>query len=43
MKHTKFSFKFLGGTIDVWAFNYEQAKILAQAKAIQNGWDYTLK
>ena len=42
MNHTKFSIKFLGGTIDVWAFNYEQASILAQAEAIKRGWNYQI-
>jgi hypothetical protein len=43
MKQTKYSVKFLGGVIDVWAFNYEQAKILAQAEAIKRGWNYEIQ
>ena len=43
MKQTKYSIKFLGGTIDVYAISYEQAKILAQAEAIKRGWDYTIQ
>ena len=43
MKHTKYSIKFLGGVIDVWAFNYEQSKILAQAEAIKRGWNYEIQ
>ncbi len=42
MKETKYSIRFLGGVIDVWALNYEQAKILAQAEAIKRCWDYTI-
>ncbi len=42
MKRTKYSIKFLGGVIDVWAFNYEQACILAQAEAIKRAWDYQI-
>lgn len=43
MKPRKFTFYFKGGEITVWAFTREQGKILAQAKAIENGWDYTIK
>jgi hypothetical protein len=43
MKKTKYSIKFLGGVIDVWAMNYEQAKILAQAEAINRGWNYEVQ
>ena len=42
MKLTKFSIEFSGGIINVWAFNYEQASILAQAEAIKRGWDYKI-
>ena len=42
MKFTTYTFKFKGGPITVRAFNYEQAKILAQAEAINRGWDYTI-
>ena len=40
MKHTKYTFNFKGGPITVWALGYEEAKMLAQAEAIRNGWDY---
>lgn len=40
MKEREYTFNFKGGSITVWALGYEQAKILAQAKAISNGWDY---
>lgn len=43
MKQTKYSIKFLGGVIDVWAFNYTEAKILAQAEAIKRGWNYEIQ
>lgn len=43
MKHTKYSIRFLSGVIDVWAMNYEQAKILAQAEAINRGWNYKIQ
>lgn len=39
MKHRKFTFYFKGGPITVWAFTEENAKILAQAEAIKQGWD----
>ena len=42
MKLTEFSIKFLGGTIKIRAFNYEQAKILAQAEAIKRAWNYEI-
>ena len=42
MKQRKFTFYFKGGKITVMAFNEEQGKILAQAKAIENAWDCTL-
>lgn len=42
MKQRKFTFYFKGGKITVMAFNEEQGKILAQAKAIENGWDHTI-
>lgn len=38
----QYTFNFKGGPITVRAFNYEQAKILAQAEAIKRGWDYTI-
>ena len=42
MNLTKFTFYFKGGKITVMAFNEEQGKILAQAKAIENAWDHTI-
>ncbi len=42
MKFTKYTFKFKGGEITVWALDKEQAKILAQAEAIKRCWDYTI-
>ena len=42
MKLTSFTFNFRGGPITVLAFSREQAKILAQAEAINRGWDYTI-
>lgn len=42
MKLTPFTIHFKGGPITVRAFNYEMAKILAQAEAINRGWDYTI-
>lgn len=42
MKKDRFTFKFKGGEINVWAFGKEQAEILAKAEAIKKGWDYTI-
>lgn len=42
MKHRKFKFYFKGGPIIVWAFNYQDAEILAKAEAIKKGWDSTI-
>ena len=42
MKQTKYTFKFKGGEITVWAMNLEEAKICAQAEAIHKGWDWTI-
>lgn len=42
MKLNKYTFYFKGGEITVGALNEERGKILAQAKAIENGWDYTI-
>lgn len=42
MKFKKFTFRFKAGTITVNALYIEVAKILAQAKAIERGWDYTI-
>ena len=42
MKRKAYKIYFKGGPITVLAFNYAEAKILAQAEAIQKGWDYTI-
>ena len=42
MKTRPFKFYFKGGPITVWAFNEEDARILARAEAIKKGWDSTL-
>ena len=42
MKQRKFKFYFKGGPIIAWAFNKEDAEILARAEAIKKGWDSTL-
>jgi hypothetical protein len=42
MRDRKFKFRFKGGPITVWAFNEEDARILARAEAIKKGWDSTL-
>lgn len=42
MKETKYTFKFKGGEITVWALGKEQAEILAKSEAIKKGWDYTV-
>lgn len=42
MKFTNFTFNFKGGPITVRAFNEKEARILAQAKAINKGWDYEI-
>lgn len=42
MKQREFTFWFKGGSITVWAFTEENAKILAQAEAIKQGWDPTI-
>lgn len=42
MRHYRFTFRFKGGEITVWAFNKEEAKILAQAEAIKRCWEYTI-
>ena len=42
MNNTEFTFDFAAGQITVFAINYEQAKILAQAEAIKRGWDYAI-
>ena len=38
----EYKFRFDGGYITVKAKNEEEARILAQAKAIKNGWDYEI-
>lgn len=42
MKKSKYTFNFKGGLITVWALGYEAAKILAQAEAINKGWNYEI-
>ena len=42
MRRRKFTFYFKRGPITVWAFTEENAKILAQAEAIKQGWDPTI-
>lgn len=42
MKLTEFTFHFVNGQIKVLALNKEQAKILAQAEAINRGWDHRI-
>ena len=42
MKQKTYTFMFRGGPITVRAFNQTEAIILAQAEAIQRGWDYTI-
>lgn len=42
MRTRPFKFWFKGGPITVWAFNEEDARILARAEAIKKGWDSTL-
>ena len=42
MKFKKYTFCFRGGPITVRALNEEQAIILAQAEAINRGWDHTI-
>ena len=38
----EYSFRFADGTIEVSAFNYKAAEILAKAEAIKKGWNYGL-
>lgn len=40
MRHKKYKVFFKHADIIVRAFNEKEAKILAQAQAIKNGWDY---
>ena len=42
MKTRPFKFYFKRGPITVWAFTEENAKILAQAEAIKQGWGPTI-
>lgn len=42
MKFRRFTFKFKDGELSVYALHYDVAKILAQAHAIERGWDYTI-
>lgn len=42
MKLTRYTFNFKGGKITVRALNEEQARILAQAEAINRCWDYEI-
>lgn len=42
MRLIPYTFIFKAGPITVRAFNITEAKILAQAEAIKNGWDYTI-
>ena len=42
MRRYRFTFKFKGGAISVWAFNRQEAEILAKAEAIKRGWYYTI-
>jgi hypothetical protein len=42
MRTRSFKFWFKGGPIIVWAFNEEDARILARAEAIKKGWDSTI-
>jgi hypothetical protein len=42
MKFKRFTFKFKDGNITVYALHREVAVILAQAHAIERGWDYTI-
>ena len=42
MKFRTFTFNFKSGPITVRALGYHSAKIIAQAMAIERGWDYTI-
>ncbi len=42
MRLRRFTFQFKAGEITVYAIFPEVAKVLAQAKAIERGWDYTI-
>lgn len=42
MNKKEYTFRFKGGAIKVWAFNKEQAEILAKAEAINKGWNYEI-
>lgn len=42
MKFTTYTFNFKGGKITVYALDESQARILAQAEAINRCWDYEI-
>lgn len=42
MRLRRFTFKFKAGEITTYAIHYDVAKVLAQAHAIERGWDYTI-
>ena len=42
MKETKYTFYFKGGPMTVWALNEREARTLAKAAAIKNGWGNTI-
>lgn len=42
MKETQYTFNFKDGPITVWALNEREARTLAMAEAIRNGWNNTI-
>ena len=42
MRLKGFTFKFKEGEIITYSLYYDVAKVLAQAQAIERGWDYTI-
>lgn len=42
MKLYRFTFRFKAGKITVYALYRQVAEVLAQAEAIERGWDYTI-
>lgn len=43
MKHNHYRVTFVNGqSIEITAFNMNEARILAQAQAIKNAWDYVI-
>ena len=42
MRLKRFVFRFKAGNITTYALYYDVAKVLAQAQAIERGWDYTI-